>query len=349
MSTLSSFLATLPFPEGQTILLVDVGARWGANAPSNQLDAKFVTYIGFEPDEAECRRLSVTHRASNVEYIPVGLSDAAREYVLYVTREAGCSSILAPNQARIGKYFLSERWDVRMEVPVKTVPLELILDERGIVPDALKIDVQGAALKVLEGTGRHLDDVLLVEVEAEFCEIYHGEPLFGEVDARLRRSGFELLDINKYYARRKLLDSSHVSRGQVVFADALYVMSIDKFFGLQISATERARKLWNIVVMLSMYGHFDLALEFARHEQSTLSPQDKVAIERSIKVYTAIPRWKLLLFDNGIAERLGWVVSLLGNSMQIRSRRLGWGSDQSAVDSRYKYYLTHPLLRLFRK
>ena len=53
MQNLSSFLRTLPFPDDQTILLVDIGARWGANTPWDQLDKKYVTYIGFEPDEEE--------------------------------------------------------------------------------------------------------------------------------------------------------------------------------------------------------------------------------------------------------------------------------------------------------
>jgi len=59
--------------------------------------------------------------------------------------------------------------------------------------------------------------------------------------------------------------------------------------------------------------------------------------------------WKLILFNNVFFEKLGFVLSLLANSMQIKSRIFGWGSDQSAVDCRYKYYFRHPILRLFRK
>ena len=101
--------------------------------------------------------------------------------------------------------------------------------------------------------------------------------------------------------------------------------------------------------MLCLYGHFDLALEFALHQQSTLSEHDKAAIGAGIRRHTAIPKWKLLLFDNSFCEKAGFVLSLLANSLQVKSRRFGWGSDQSAVDSRYKYYLTHPILSLFRK
>jgi len=349
MQTLSSYLKTLPFPDGQTIVLVDIGARWGFNTPWDQLDKKYVTYIGFEPDEEEYLNLVANNRSPNVEYILGGLSDAVEEHTLHVTREPGCSSIFKPNQSVISRYLLSERWDVQRKIPIKTVPLAQILDKRKIQPDALKVDVQGAAFKVLRGAGGYIDHILLIEVEAEFCEMYKGEPLFGEVDKLIRQHGFELLDMNKYHARRKILGTRCSSRGQVVFADVLYVMSIEKFYSLNLSPIERGRKLLNLVVMLSLYGHFDLALEFVRHEKSTLSKKDSDLIENSIMKYTAIPGWRIMLFNNSFFEKLGLLLSLVGNSMQIKSRLFGWGSDHGAVDSRYKYYFKHPVLKLFRK
>jgi FkbM family methyltransferase len=349
MNNFSTFLKTLPFPENQTILLVDIGARWGANPPWDQLDNKYLTYIGFEPDEGEYRSLIAKYKSSNITYIPIALSDAVEDHILHVTREPGCSSIFQPNLSIISRFLLSERWDIQKEIQIKTVPLAKILDERHIVPDILKIDVQGAALKVLRGARHYLSDVLLIEVEVEFCEMYKGEPLFGDVDKLIRQHGFELLDINKYYARRKILDTRYMSRGQVLFADVLYVMSVDRFYSLNMSPAERVKKLWNLVIILCIYGHFDLALEFVFHEKSTLVEKDKLAIKSSIQKYTAIPMWKLTLFNNSFIEKLGFVLSLLANSMQIKSRLFGWGSDQSAVDSRYKYYFKHPILKLFRK
>lgn len=348
MTRISSLLRSLPFPQGQRLVLVDVGARWGANSPWNQLDSRYVTYIGFEPDAKECAELRA-RAGPNVEYVPIGLSDAEESHLLHITREPGCSSIFPPNHAAMSRYFLSERWDVRERVPIRTVPLARVLDERRTSPDALKIDVQGAALKVLKGAGRYLEDALLIDVEVEFREMYRGEALFAEVDAFVRGHGFELIDLNKYHARRRSLDSAHVSRGQVLFADVLYVKSIDAFYALQRSAAERSRSLWNLLIMLSLYGQFDLALDFVLHEKSTLTDEEKAAITAAIRAHTAIPRWKLLLFDHGIVEKAGLALSLLANSVQLKSRRFGWGSDQSAVDSRYKYYLSHPLLRIFRK
>src|SRR5579862_2401371 len=172
MSPISSLLAALSFPQGQRISLVDVGARWGANPPWNQLDNRYVQYLGFEPDEVECRSLIANRKSANVEYVPVGLSGDAEEHILHITREPGCSSIFPPNVALLGKYTLSERWDVRAKVPIKTRPLAAVLQERNMTPDALKIDVHGAALAVLSGARDYLDEISLIDVEVEFGEMY---------------------------------------------------------------------------------------------------------------------------------------------------------------------------------
>ena len=104
-----------------------------------------------------------------------------------------------------------------------------------------------------------------------------------------------------------------------------------------------------MVVMLCNYGHFDIALEYASHAKSTLGTEDKLNIKNAIQKYTVIPAWKILLFNNSFIEKLGYVLSLVANSMRIKARLYGWGSDHGAVDSRYKYHLSHPVLRFFRK
>lgn len=346
---MAALAAALEWPADQSILLVDVGARWGANPPWNQLDERYVTYLGFEPDEEECGRLRDRNRSTRVEYLPVGLSDVVETQTLHLTREPGCSSAFEPNQPLLARFFLSERWDVQKTVAIKTVPLGDVLRERHQTADVLKIDVQGAALKVLRGAGDCLDEVLLVEVEVEFCEMYRGGALFGDVDQLLRRRGFDLLDLNKHYARRRILGAGHASRGQVLFADAVYVKSVDGFYGAGQSDAVTTSRLCRLLLILGLYGQFDLALEFALHEKSTLSARQRSAVRLAIERGTRFGWWRRRLFDNALCEKAGYLLSLMGNAMQMRSRLLGWGSDQAAVDGRYKYHFTHPILKLFRK
>jgi FkbM family methyltransferase len=56
--------------------------------------------------------------------------------------------------------------------------------------DLLCMDVQGAALRVLRGWGRHLSRVRFIVVEIEHRPIYRDQDLLPEVDAHLRGFGF---------------------------------------------------------------------------------------------------------------------------------------------------------------
>lgn len=341
-------VASLELAPEQSVRLVDVGARWGANPPWDQLEARYVTYLGFEPDAEEYRRLIERRASARIDYLPVGLSDVAEDQTLHITREPGCSSAFQPNHSLLQKFFLSERWDVQQTVPIKTVPLADVLRERGFVPDVLKIDVQGAALKVLRGAGDYLDDVLVVDVEVEFCEMYRGGALFADVDVLLRAHGFELLDLDKHYARRRILGHGHSSRGQVLFADALYVKSAERFFGKGELPEVMTARLCNLILILALYGHFDVALEFAFHARSPLTLKRRAALQAAIDRCTRLSPLRSAL-ANPVVEKVGLLLALIGNTLRMRSRTLGWGSDHEAVDDRYKYFFSHPLLKMFRR
>jgi hypothetical protein len=58
--------------------------------------------------------------------------------------------------------------------------------------DHLKLDVQGAELAVLEGCTDLLHTVRSIKLEVQFNRLYHGVPLFGQVDNFLRERDFVL-------------------------------------------------------------------------------------------------------------------------------------------------------------
>ena len=61
-----------------------------------------------------------------------------------------------------------------------------------------------------------------MEVEVEFSPHYEKQPLFADIDSYLRSSGFSLFDLKPCYWKRALLRPSQ-GRGQIAFADALYI------------------------------------------------------------------------------------------------------------------------------
>lgn len=349
MKKISDLIDGLKIPKGFNLHLVDVGARWGTNPPWDQIDTKYINYTGFEPDTEECERLKTYTNFKGIQYLPVGLSDEFEKHILHVTQEPGCSSIYPPNKDFIDKFFQSERWNVVKKISIDTVPLWAVIEEKKLTPDVLKIDVQGASLKVLKGLRDYLEKVVFIEAEVEFSSIYKGESLFPEVDVFLRHRGYQLIDMNKFYAKRKILSSTHSSRGQVLFADVFYAKTPEAFYSDFKSGTELNQKLWSMIITLSLYGHFDLALEFSEHPLSPLSTIEKKNIRKQMESFTEISRWKVLLFNNEIVHKVCFALCLILSSLMIKTRLFGWGSDQNSIDSRYKFFLKNPLLLRFKK
>ncbi len=347
---MEKFLKSLQFPNGETITLIDIGARWGVNPPWDKVDSNYITYYGFEPDKEECAILN-KKTAKNITYFPIALSDIEAKSILYLTKEPGCSSILRPNNEFLSKFYLSERWEIAKQIDIQTVPLKKILVTNNVSPDVVKIDVQGLAFQVLQGMGEeYISDSLFFEIEVEYNEMYKGEHLFPEIYNLMYKNGFILLDVCNYYAKQKNLPASNSTRGQLMFADTFYIISIDNFYSKNLDDKIKHSKIWKIIYILSIYGQFDLALEFALHPNSCLSEEEKNIVKKNIYSYTKLNSIRVLLFNNSFFEKLGHLVSLTGNFLQIKSRLFGWFSDNNSITFRYKKHFRYNLLNiLFRK
>jgi FkbM family methyltransferase len=226
----------------RSAIVLDVGARWGAENAWWRL-SPLAKLIGFEPDASECERLNALHGDRHAdEYVPLALSDSCGTATLYVTSEPACSSLYPPDERLVERY--PDLADIRpsREVAVSSVTLDAWIDTRPEALDAMafmKLDVQGAELKVLRGASRVLGKCAGVEVEVEFNPMYRGQPLFAEVDALLRSAGFSLWRLSDlcHYAescegRSRGLGSTHYGGlnvafeegdGRLYWANALYL------------------------------------------------------------------------------------------------------------------------------
>ena len=165
---------------------------------------------------------------------------------------------------------------VEKQIEIQTIPLKKILVANNILPDIIKIDVQGLAFQVLKGMGdEFISDSLFFEIEVEYNEMYKGERLFPEIYNLMYENGFILIDVCNYYAKQKNLPISNSTRGQIMFADTFFIISIDHFYNKKLEDQIKHTKIWKIVLILSVYGQFDLALEFALHPNSNLTTKEK--------------------------------------------------------------------------
>jgi FkbM family methyltransferase len=174
----------------EDLVVVDVGARWGASDRWRPFGPR-VKVVGFDPDEEECARLAANE--PDVTYVPLALGAKTGRATLYRTAEPACSSLYPAVEG-----LAARRPALKVILPdgEETVSITS-LDEWLSVSSleevhVLKLDTQGSELGVLEGAQQALVDVRVLEIEVELNPIYAGQPLFGDVDRFLRDREFVL-------------------------------------------------------------------------------------------------------------------------------------------------------------
>ena len=205
----------------ESLVVVDVGVRGGPH-PRWQPLRNRVQIIGVDADPAECARLIAEASGIPARYVHYALGRRDGEQAtLHVTRQPGCSSLLAPNTEFLRAFSYGREFDVVKTVPVVLTSLDTMCDRERIVPDVIKLDTQGSELAILEGGARALEAACLVETEVEFNQVYSGQPLFGDIDSHMRRHGFALLGLRRDYFRRadRGIPSSG---GTLMHGDALF-------------------------------------------------------------------------------------------------------------------------------
>ena len=239
------------------IVYVMCGARGEVR---NRLTAALphARFLGFEPDEKAHQRLARNPPPGYTYYkVAVGWREEAR--TLYLTREPACSSLLKPNAAFFGQFTdCAEQIEVVEQPTVETVSLNNFLSREGISNvDFLELDTQGTELDILKGADRFLGtSVAGLKIEVEFSPIYEGQPLFASVDEYLRGFGFMLFDLSRSRYRRAAMPRDLVTRGQLLWGDAVYLRDYHWFTGS--GAKERVLKL---CIVAGLLGFHDYALE----------------------------------------------------------------------------------------
>jgi len=244
------------------VVLVDVGASGGLNRRWERV-RKFLRVVGFEPDGRAFAELGKKGNAGQ-KFINAALHHSDGTIRLHLTRNHECSSILAPNTAFLGQFPDPGRFDVVGGVDLKATRLTRgVLRKEGIDDvDFLKVDTQGSEYYILQGAKDLLNECIFgVEVEVEFSPIYEKQPLFSDVDVLLRGSGFSLFDLKRYFWRRGKGECSRQGKGQIVFADALYLKRYEEFLECikSLDDVRKKAKIFKAVSLCLLYGLNDYA------------------------------------------------------------------------------------------
>jgi FkbM family methyltransferase len=217
-----------------------------------------VKYIGFEADPVECEHLQRTARPG-FRFENAVVAGGTSQRTLHITREPACSSLLRPNAEIFSRILGGQAaTEIVREETVQTVSLDELLPRLGVESvDFLDCDTQGTELEILQGSAGFLSkSVVAVKTEVEFTALYEGQPVFADVDRYLRDFGFALFDLSRSRCRRQNLPPGQLTRGQLLWGDAVYLRDYGWFRAR--SSTDAALRLCLIAAHL---GFHDYALE----------------------------------------------------------------------------------------
>lgn len=292
--------------------LVDIGARYGVDNRWFLLGDRLAV-IGFEPDQEECSRLTLSTNVRRSVFLPTMLSNQADKVEFHICRSTGNSSCYIPNSLFLNRFPQAGRFDVLEKHEVTVDALDNILNAWDEYPvDFIKLDVQGFERNILEGGRKKADEAFGIEVEVEFSELYKGQPLFADVDVLLRELGFSLFDLRPCYWKRTSGPCKGI--GQLVFADALY-------FKDPIAADVVPHNPAAAIAICALYRKFDYALELARffHEKAIYSPKEYDQIQ-AVLLRISTPRlsWGKIRGSMRVANFLEAIANTLKGAYWFR-------------------------------
>jgi len=186
--------------------------------------------IGFDPFadpglqkliENDVKHPELRHAGTQVTILPYFIGHGSKAK-FHVNAFSPTSSLFPSNQELLGEFqSLAEMCATNSVVEVATSKLDDVLEIESC--DFLKIDVQGGDFDVIAHGTKVLDMTLFVHIEAEFAEIYTGQPLFSDIDSLLRRQNFQFIDFVKFGWNNYKAFPSSVLKSRLLWSDCIYM------------------------------------------------------------------------------------------------------------------------------
>lgn len=184
----------IPNPTKIEEVWIDVGAHLGEGTLEAALYNPKLLVFAFEPNWALARQ--IMWRAANFVVLPMAVSDTDGLSEFFINASDGSSSL-----ARMERAGLAHWTDLDLSVQattcVSTIRLDTFMklcDLRNV--DYLKVDAEGADLRVVQSAGDRLRDIRKIKLEVDVApdRLYQGAPSRDEVAGFMVDRGFKLFE-----------------------------------------------------------------------------------------------------------------------------------------------------------
>lgn len=216
---------------------------------------------GLEIDPRLCEELN-RKAPAGVCYYPCALGKTEEKRRLYETAHPMCTSLYPPDERYADLFNGLDVTRLKRTSEISTISLDRFVHDYGLgAIDFVKIDVQGAELEIFQGGVSVLSNLPFIICEVELVPIYLGQPLFGDVDAWLRRHGMmfhKFLGIAGRAMKPLIGNGNPYYPVQHMWSDAVFVRDL---FAL---GTLSGEQLLKLAVLFDLYDSSDVALNLLR-------------------------------------------------------------------------------------
>jgi FkbM family methyltransferase len=196
-------------------VIFDVGAYVGDIAATYKRIFPQSTIHCFEPFPDSFQKLNNFCRDESIKTHQIAFSDKKGKTTFHTNVDLSCNSLLPPTEGEFKCYSAKSIKDG--EIQVETETIDNFCANAGISGiDILKLDVEGAEVKVLGGASRMLSNqaIKLIYSEVMFIPHYTGGCLFHELSGFLDKYDYTLL--NFYHLRT-------AKNGQLRWGNAIFL------------------------------------------------------------------------------------------------------------------------------
>ena len=247
---------------------MDVGAAGGLHALWRPYGA-VIEVDAFEPDAKACEAARAAS-APNIHWHPVALDRATGKRPFHLLAAPTGSSFYEPN-GEVQRFLNTSKYrNIDRTFDVQTWSVTDFLKEFSRpVPNLIKLDTQGSEFDILSSiSDTDWDQVLAIEAEVEFIEVYKAQPEFADLDRLLRSKGMLLFDLrtareycaaqdaDRYYMREHL----NFAVGRNDMSARLYAGDALYFRDFCTAPLPSRTFVMKMLAALLIYSYYDYAL-----------------------------------------------------------------------------------------